>query len=92
MPDPEPAADGQEFDPAGWGPLARNKPYMNRAGVAGCPAQIEVVTRDRAGAYALAAARALPGAMQVADRTGAYALAAGRALPGAKQVADRWHI
>ena len=30
--------------------------------------QIEVVTRDRGGAYALAAARALPGAMQVADR------------------------
>ncbi len=30
--------------------------------------QIEVVTRDRGGAYALAAARALPGAVQVADR------------------------
>ena len=30
--------------------------------------QIEVVTRDRGGAYSLAAARALPNAMQVADR------------------------
>jgi transposase len=30
--------------------------------------QIQVVTRDRGGAYALAAARALPGALQVADR------------------------
>ena len=30
--------------------------------------QIEVVTRDRGGGYALAASRALPGAMQVADR------------------------
>ena len=34
----------------------------------GAQPQIEVVTRDRGGAYALAAARALPGAMQVADR------------------------
>jgi transposase len=30
--------------------------------------QIEIVTRDRGGAYALAAARALPDAIQVADR------------------------
>ena len=35
--------------------------------MAGQP-QIEVVTRDRGGGYALAASRALPGAMQVADR------------------------
>ncbi len=34
----------------------------------GAQPQIKVVTRDRGGAYALAVARALPGAIQVADR------------------------
>jgi transposase len=34
----------------------------------GAQPQIEVVTRDRGGGYALAAAQALPGALQVADR------------------------
>jgi transposase len=34
----------------------------------GAQPQIEIVTRDRGGAYALAAARALPDAVQIADR------------------------
>jgi len=47
--------------------LPDREPATAQAWLAGQP-QIEVVTRDRGGAYALAAARALPGAMQVADR------------------------
>jgi transposase len=47
--------------------LPDREPATAQAWLAGQP-QIEVVTRDRGGAYALAAARALPDAMQVADR------------------------
>ena len=43
------------------------EPATAQAWLAAQP-QVEVVTRDRGGAYALAATRALPGAMQVADR------------------------
>jgi len=47
--------------------LPDREPATAQAWLATQP-QIEVVTRDRGGAYALAAARALPDAMQVADR------------------------
>ncbi len=47
--------------------LPDREPATAQAWLAGQP-QIEVVTRDRGGAYALAAARALPKAVQVADR------------------------
>ncbi len=47
--------------------LPDREPATAQAWLAGQP-QIEIVTRDRGGAYALAAARALPGAVQVADR------------------------
>ncbi|HEY5410597.1 MAG TPA: ISL3 family transposase [Caulobacteraceae bacterium] len=47
--------------------LPDREPATAQAWLAGQP-QIEVVTRDRGGAYALATSRALPGAMQVADR------------------------
>jgi len=47
--------------------LPDREPATAQAWLARQP-QIEVVTRDRGGAYALAAARALPDAMQVADR------------------------
>jgi transposase len=47
--------------------LPDREPATAQAWLAAQP-QIEVVTRDRGGAYALAAARALPKAMQVADR------------------------
>ena len=47
--------------------LPDREPATARAWLEAQP-QIEVVTRDRGGAYALAAAPALPGAMQVADR------------------------
>jgi transposase len=47
--------------------LPDREPATAQAWLAAQP-QIEVVTRDRGGGYALAAARALPGAMQVADR------------------------
>ena len=47
--------------------LPDREPATAQAWLSGQP-QIEVVTRDRGGAYALAAARALPGAVQVADR------------------------
>ena len=47
--------------------LPDREPATARAWLEAQP-QIEVVTRDRGGAYALAAAQALPGAMQVADR------------------------
>jgi len=47
--------------------LPDREPATAQAWLAGQP-QIEIVTRDRGGAYALAAARALPAAMQVADR------------------------
>ncbi|MBV9509889.1 MAG: ISL3 family transposase, partial [Caulobacteraceae bacterium] len=47
--------------------LPDREPATAQAWLAAQP-QIEVVTRDRGGAYALAAARALPSALQVADR------------------------
>ena len=47
--------------------LPDREPATAQAWLSGQP-QIEIVTRDRGGAYALAAARALPDAMQVADR------------------------
>lgn len=47
--------------------LPDREPATAQAWLSGQP-QIEIVTRDRGGAYALAAARALPGAVQVADR------------------------
>ena len=47
--------------------LPDREPATAQAWLAGQP-QVEVVTRDRGGAYALAATRALPHAMQVADR------------------------
>ena len=47
--------------------LPDREPATAQAWLAGQP-QIEVVTRDRGGAYALAASRALPDAIQVADR------------------------
>ena len=47
--------------------LPDREPATAQAWLSGQP-QIEVVTRDRGGAYALAATRALPGAVQVADR------------------------
>jgi transposase len=47
--------------------LPDREPATAQAWLAAQP-QIEVVTRDRGGAYALAAARALPNAVQVADR------------------------
>jgi len=47
--------------------LPDREPATAQAWLAAQP-QIEVVTRDRGGAYALAASRALPQAMQVADR------------------------
>jgi transposase len=47
--------------------LPDREPATAQAWLATQP-QVEVVTRDRGGAYALAATRALPGAMQVADR------------------------
>ena len=47
--------------------LPDREPTTAQAWLAGQP-QIEVVTRDRGGAYALAAAQALPGAIQVTDR------------------------
>ena len=47
--------------------LPDREPATAQAWLAAQP-QIEVVTRDRGGGYALAATRALPGAMQVADR------------------------
>ena len=47
--------------------LPDREPATAQAWLSGQP-QIEVVTRDRGGAYALAAARALPGALQIADR------------------------
>ena len=47
--------------------LPDREPATAQAWLAAQP-QIEVVTRDRGGAYALATARALPKAMQVADR------------------------
>ena len=47
--------------------LPDREPATAQAWLAAQP-QVEVVTRDRGGAYALAATRALPGAMQVADR------------------------
>ena len=47
--------------------LPDREPATSQAWLAAQP-QVEFVTRDRGGAYALAATRALPGAMQVADR------------------------
>jgi transposase len=47
--------------------LPDREPATAQAWLAAQP-QIEEVTRDRGGGYALAASRALPGAMQVADR------------------------
>jgi transposase len=47
--------------------LPDREPATAQAWLAAQP-QIAIVTRDRGGAYALATARALPGAMQVADR------------------------
>ncbi len=47
--------------------LPDHEPATAQAWLSGQP-QIEVVTRDRGGVYAHAAARALPGAIQVADR------------------------
>jgi transposase len=47
--------------------LPDREPATAQAWLSGQP-QIEIVTRDRGGAYALAAARALPGAVQAADR------------------------
>ena len=47
--------------------LPDRKPATAQAWLAAEP-QVEVVTRDRRGAYALAATRALPHAIQVADR------------------------
>jgi transposase len=47
--------------------LPDREPATAQAWLSGQP-QIGIVTRDRGGAYALAAARALPGAIQVADR------------------------
>ena len=47
--------------------LPDREPATAQAWLSGQP-QIEIVTRDRGGGYALAAARALPGAIQVADR------------------------
>jgi transposase len=46
--------------------LPDREPAPAQAWLSGQP-QIEIVTRDRGGAYALAAARALPGAVQIAD-------------------------
>ncbi len=47
--------------------LPDREPATTQAWLSGQP-QIEIVTRDRGGAYALATAWALPGALQVADR------------------------
>ena len=47
--------------------LPDREPATAQAWLSGQP-QIEIVTRDRGGAYALAAARALPDAVQIADR------------------------
>lgn len=47
--------------------LPDREPATAQGWLSGQP-QIEIVTRDRGGAYALAAARALPSAVQVADR------------------------
>ncbi len=47
--------------------LPDREPATAQAWLSGQP-QIEIVTRDRGGGYALAASRALPGAIQVADR------------------------
>ena len=48
--------------------LSRSSPQIVPPFMPAAQQQIEMVTRDRGGAYALAAARALPDAMQVADR------------------------